>query len=74
MFQFPLFNDIVEQSRREIVEAGFEELRTPEEVDAAFKRPGTTLVMINSVCGCAGALPVLQRRMRFIMTNVQTIL
>lgn len=74
MFQFPLFNDIVEQSRREIVEAGFEELRTPEEVDAAFKRPGTTLVMINSVCGCAGALLVLQRHTRFIMTNVQTIL
>jgi putative YphP/YqiW family bacilliredoxin len=56
MFQFPLYNDIVEQSRREIVEAGFEELRTPEEVDAAFKRPGTTLVMINSVCGCAGGI------------------
>jgi putative YphP/YqiW family bacilliredoxin len=56
MFQFPLYNDIVEQSRREIVEAGFEELRTPEEVDAAFRRPGTTLVMINSVCGCAGGI------------------
>ncbi|EZP76060.1 hypothetical protein H839_12324 [Parageobacillus genomosp. 1] len=56
MFQFPLYNDFVEQSRREIVEAGFEELRTPEEVDAAFRRPGTTLVMINSVCGCAGGI------------------
>ncbi|ADI26165.1 BrxA/BrxB family bacilliredoxin [Geobacillus sp. C56-T3] len=55
-FQFPLYNDIVEQARREAVEAGFEELRTPEDVDAAFRRPGTTLVLINSVCGCAGGI------------------
>ncbi|MED5046016.1 BrxA/BrxB family bacilliredoxin, partial [Geobacillus stearothermophilus] len=52
-FQFPLYHDIVEQARREAVEAGFEELRTPEDVDAAFRRPGTTLVLLNSVCGCA---------------------
>ncbi|MED4987707.1 BrxA/BrxB family bacilliredoxin, partial [Geobacillus stearothermophilus] len=55
-FQFPLYHDIVEQARREAVEAGFEELRTPEDVDAAFRRPGTTLVLINSVCGCAGGI------------------
>ncbi|NNU84410.1 BrxA/BrxB family bacilliredoxin [Geobacillus sp. BMUD] len=55
-FQFPLYSDIVEQARREAVEAGFEELRTPEDVDDAFRRPGTTLVLINSVCGCAGGI------------------
>lgn len=32
---------------------GVRSLRTPEEVDEAIKQPGTTLVVINSVCGCA---------------------
>lgn len=54
---FNLFmNDIVDQARKEAVAAGFEEARTPDEVDEAFKKPGTTLVLINSVCGCAGGL------------------
>jgi putative YphP/YqiW family bacilliredoxin len=54
---FQLFmNDIVKQARKEMVEAGYEELRTPEEVDKALKRKGTTLVMVNSVCGCAGGI------------------
>ncbi|MBF4500275.1 BrxA/BrxB family bacilliredoxin [Savagea sp. SN6] len=48
--------DIVNQARQEMEAAGYEQLQTPEEVDAAFKRPGTTLVMINSVCGCAGGI------------------
>lgn len=54
---FNLFmNDIVDQARKEAVAAGFEEARTSEEVEEAFKKPGTTLVLINSVCGCAGGL------------------
>lgn len=32
---------------------GFEDLTTPEMVDEAIKKSGTTLVMVNSVCGCA---------------------
>ncbi len=57
VMNFNMFmNDIVQQARDEITAAGFEELRTPEEVDAALERKGTTLVMINSVCGCAGGL------------------
>lgn len=48
--------DVVEQGRKEMVNAGYEELKTPEEVDKAFSRKGTTLVMINSVCGCAGGI------------------
>lgn len=54
---FNLFmNDVVDAARKDIIEAGYEELKTPEEVEAAFKRSGTTLVMINSVCGCAGSI------------------
>jgi putative YphP/YqiW family bacilliredoxin len=39
--------------REELTRAGFTEALTAEEVDAAFARPGTTLVAVNSVCGCA---------------------
>ena len=39
--------------REELVRAGIEETRTAEEVDAALARPGTTLVVVNSICGCA---------------------
>lgn len=49
-------NDVVRQARQEITVAGYKELSTPEEVDAALKQKGTTLVMVNSVCGCAGGI------------------
>ena len=40
--------------RQELTRLGVEELRTPEEVDARLKdAPGTTLVVVNSMCGCA---------------------
>ena len=39
--------------REELTRVGFEELRTPEAVDQAVSRTGTTLVVVNSVCGCA---------------------
>jgi len=48
--------DVVRVAREDMVDAGYEELTTPEEVDAAFKREGTTLVLVNSVCGCAGGV------------------
>ncbi|WP_404452953.1 BrxA/BrxB family bacilliredoxin [Virgibacillus necropolis] len=54
---FNLFmNDVVDVARLDIREAGYEELTTTEDVDAAMKREGTTLVMVNSVCGCAGGV------------------
>ena|SRR5690625_333540 len=54
---FDIFmNDVVDVARQDIREAGYEELKTPEDVDQALKRDGTTLVMINSVCGCAGGV------------------
>jgi putative YphP/YqiW family bacilliredoxin len=39
--------------REELVRAGIEEARSAAEVDAALARPGTTLVVVNSICGCA---------------------
>ena len=39
--------------REELVRAGIKETRTAEEVDAAVAQPGTTLVVVNSICGCA---------------------
>jgi putative YphP/YqiW family bacilliredoxin len=40
--------------REELTRLGIEELRTAEQVDQALKnRPGTTMVIVNSICGCA---------------------
>jgi putative YphP/YqiW family bacilliredoxin len=39
--------------RAELTDLGIEELRTAEAVDDALARKGTTLVVVNSVCGCA---------------------
>ncbi|MXV17125.1 BrxA/BrxB family bacilliredoxin [Hufsiella ginkgonis] len=46
---------LVAPMRQDLTGAGFEELKTPEEVDAAVKSEGTVLVVVNSVCGCAAA-------------------
>lgn len=53
---------LVQPMRDEVTRLGAKELRTPEDVDAALKKPGTTLVFVNSVCGCAagGARPGLK--------------
>jgi putative YphP/YqiW family bacilliredoxin len=39
--------------REELTRAGIEEARTAEAVDAVVAKPGTTMVVVNSVCGCA---------------------
>ena len=39
--------------REELVRAGINEARTAEDVDAALAKPGTTLLVVNSICGCA---------------------
>lgn len=44
---------IVIPMKEELTENGFEELLTPEQVDAQLSSSGTTLVVINSVCGCS---------------------
>jgi putative YphP/YqiW family bacilliredoxin len=45
--------EIVMPMKSELTEQGFEDLKTPEQVDTALKQSGTTLLMINSVCGCS---------------------
>ena len=39
--------------REELTKAGVRELRTVAEVDRAATAPGTTMIIVNSVCGCA---------------------
>jgi putative YphP/YqiW family bacilliredoxin len=40
--------------REELTRLGVQELRTPEEVDRAIaNQPGTAMVVVNSICGCA---------------------
>jgi len=39
--------------REELTRAGIGEARTSAEVDAALAKPGTTMVVVNSICGCA---------------------
>lgn len=45
--------EIVIPMKEELTENGFSELLTPQEVDVQLQKDGTTLVMINSVCGCS---------------------
>lgn len=48
---------LVQPMRDELTEAGFQELEAAEDVDHFMNNPkGTTLVFVNSVCGCAGGL------------------
>lgn len=45
--------EIVVPMKEELTEHGFTELLTASEVDIQLSKEGTTLVMINSVCGCS---------------------
>jgi len=45
--------EIVMPMKAELTENGFDELLSPDEVDVALAKEGTTLVVVNSVCGCA---------------------
>lgn len=48
---------MVAPMREDLVRVGFSELRTPEDVDAVLgSEKRTTLVAVNSVCGCAAAM------------------
>ena len=39
--------------REELTRLGVQELRTPEQVDQIVQNPGTVMIVVNSVCGCA---------------------
>jgi len=45
--------DLVLPMKAELTDKGFQDLTTPAQVDSALKQEGTTLLVINSVCGCA---------------------
>lgn len=45
--------EIVMPMKAELTEGGFDEMLTSGDVDNTLKQTGTTLVVINSVCGCA---------------------
>lgn len=45
--------EIVQPMKEELTDNGFKELLTKNEVEDQLKQQGTTLVMINSVCGCS---------------------
>ncbi len=47
--------DLVKPMREDLTRIGFEELHTAEAVNTAIAKEGTTLVVVNSVCGCAAA-------------------
>ncbi len=44
---------LVAPMREDLTKAGFQELKTAEEVDNALKSEGTVFMVVNSVCGCA---------------------
>jgi putative YphP/YqiW family bacilliredoxin len=39
--------------REELTRVGIKEARTAADVDAALAQPGTTMLVVNSICGCA---------------------
>lgn len=47
--------ELVKPMREDLTNVGFEELQTADAVNAAIAKTGTTLVVVNSVCGCAAA-------------------
>lgn len=47
--------ELIKPMREDLTSIGFQELHTEAEVDEAIAKKGTTLVVVNSVCGCAAA-------------------
>jgi len=47
--------EIVRPMKEELTTIGFEELLSTDDVESAMTKPGTALVVVNSVCGCAAA-------------------
>lgn len=55
--------------REELTRAGINEARTAGEVDTALAKPGTTMVVVNSICGCAAGK--MRPGVRMAMQNTQ---
>jgi putative YphP/YqiW family bacilliredoxin len=48
--------EIVQPMKEELTDNGFQELLSSSEVDSQLEKSGTTLVVVNSVCGCAARM------------------
>ncbi len=64
--------ELVKPMRAELSEAGFQELYNAQEVEQALAKEGTTLVVVNSVCGCAARNARPGARMSLDNTKVPT--
>ena len=47
--------ELVAPKKAELTEAGFSEMISVDDVDATIAKPGSTMIVINSVCGCAAS-------------------
>ena len=47
--------EIVKPMKEELTSIGFDELLTADDVNIALEKTGTTLIVVNSICGCAAA-------------------
>ena len=47
--------EIVKPMKEELTSIGFDELLTTDDVNIALEKTGTTLIVVNSICGCAAA-------------------
>jgi putative YphP/YqiW family bacilliredoxin len=61
--------------REELTRAGLKEVRTPAEVEAAVAQPGTTMLVVNSICGCAAGKmrPAVRLAMQHGITPSQSV-
>ena len=62
--------EIVKPMKEELTMIGFEDLLSAQDVESALSKSGTTLVVVNSVCGCAAANA--RPGVRFSLTNEKT--
>lgn len=57
MFELNMWAPMIQGMREELTRLGFQELKSPEEVDASLPAAkGTSVVFVNSMCGCAGGI------------------
>ena len=47
--------EIVKPMKEELTSIGFNELLTRDDLNIALEKAGTTLIVVNSICGCAAA-------------------
>ena len=73
MAMYPEF--FVAPMREELTRLGIQELRSAEDVDRAIAAPGTTMVVVNSVCGCAAgkARPGIAQAMQHAVKPDQSV-